>query len=72
MPSLFKNIGKLLVDNLNEFLDENYLLNSNYSEFQSNDSSIYQLIAIMHGIFTAFDAYPFLVVHGAFKGEGVQ
>ena len=27
MPNLFKNIGKLLVDSLYEFLDENYLLN---------------------------------------------
>ena len=66
MPICSKIFEKLLLDSVYEFLDKNSLLNSNQSGFRPNDSSIHQLTAITHDIFTAFDANPSLVVRGAF------
>ena len=56
----------MLFDSIYEFLDKNSLLNSNQSWFRPSDSSIHQLIAITHDIFTVFDANPSSVVRGAF------
>ena len=66
LPICSKIFEKLLFDSIYEFLDRNSLLNSNQSGFRPNDSSIHQLIAITHDIFTAFDANPSLIVRDAF------
>ena len=66
LPICSKIFEKLLFDSMYEFLDKNSLLNSNQSWFRPNDSSIHQLIAITHDIFTVFDANPSSVVRGAF------
>ena len=55
----------MLFGSIYEFLDQNSLLNSNQSGFRPNASSIHQVIAITHDIFTAFDVNPSLVVRGA-------
>ena len=52
----------MLFDSIYEFLDQNCLLRDSQSGFRPNDSSIHQLIAITHDIFTAFDVIPSLVV----------
>ena len=56
----------MLFDSIYEFLNKNCLLRDNQSGFRPNDSSIHQLIAITHDIFTAFDVIPSLVVRAAF------
>ena len=42
------------------------MLNGNQFGFQPKDSSVHQVIAITHKIFTVLDAYPTLVVPNAF------
>ena len=49
-----------------DFLDQNCLLNTNQSGFRPGDSSMNQITAITHNIFTAFDANWSLEVHGIF------
>ena len=63
---LLQNFWKLILDCIYDFLDQNGLLKANQSGFRPGDSSIHQLIAITHNIFTAFDANPSLEVCGIF------
>ena len=57
---------KSIFDSIYDFLDQNCLLNTNQSGFRLGDSSINQITAITHNIFTAFDANLSLEVHGIF------
>ena len=66
LPICSKIFEKLVFDSIYEFLKKNNLFNNNQWGFRPNDSSIYQLIAITHNIFSAFDANPSLKVHDVF------
>ena len=56
LPVCSKVFEKLIVDCIYNFLDQNSLLNASQSVFRSCHSFIYELIAITHTFFTAFDA----------------
>ena len=49
-----------------DFINKNNLFNNNQSGFRPNVSYIYQLIAITHNIFSAFEASASLEVRGVF------
>ena len=66
LPVFSKIFEKLIFDCIYDFLDQNCLLKANQSGFRPVDSSINQLIAITHNIFTAFDIKPSLEVRGIF------
>ena len=66
LPICSKIFEKLIFDCIYDFLDQNCLLKANQSGFRPVDSSINQLIAITHSIFTAFDIKPSLEVRGIF------
>ena len=53
-------------DSLYEHLNVNNLLNPNQSGFRPGDSTINQLLSIVHTIFTAFDCNPTLDVRSVF------
>ena len=71
LPTCSKAFEKFLFDSIYEILDKNSSLDSEQSGFRPNDSSIHQLIAIAHDIFTAFDAKPSLVARGAFLNKSI-
>lgn len=71
LPTCSKAFEKFLFDSIYEILDKNSSLDSEQSGFRPNDSSIHQLIAIAHDIFTAFDANPSLVARGAFLNKSI-
>ena len=66
LPILGKIFEKLIFDNLYQHLDENGLLNPNQSGFSSDDSSVNQLLSIVHTISAAFDCNPTLDVRSVF------
>ena len=66
LPICSKIFEKLIFDCIYDFLDQNYLLNTNQSGFRPGYSCIHQLITIAHNIFIKFDANPFLEVRGIF------
>ena len=66
LPIFGKIFEKLIFDNLYQHLDENGLLNPNQSGFRSGDSSINQLLSIVHTISAAFDCNPTLDVRSVF------
>ena len=49
-----------------DFLEENYLLNSNQSGFRPNDSCKSQLLSVVHDIYSSFDCHPSPEVRGLF------
>ena len=55
LPIFGKILEKLSFDSLYEHLNVNNLLNPNQSGFRPGDSTITQLLSIVHTIFTAFD-----------------
>ena len=55
-----------MLDSLYEHLNVNNLLNPNQSGFRSGDSTINQLLSIVHTIFTAFDCNPTLDARSVF------
>lgn len=71
LPTCSKAFEKFLFDSIYEILDKNSSFDSEQSGFRPNDSSIHQLIAIAHDIFTAFDANPSLVARGAFLNKSI-
>ena len=66
LPKFGKIFEKLIFDNLYHHLDQNGLLNPNQSGFRSGDSSVNQLLAIVHTISAAFDCNPTLDVRSVF------
>ena len=72
---LEKILEELLFTSVMNFLDENYLLNSNESVLiespndwchSTNDSYESQLLSVVHDIYSLFDCYPLLEVRGMF------
>ena len=66
LPIFGKIFEKLIFDNLHQHLDENGLLILNQSDFRSGDSSINQLLSIVHTFSGAFDCNPTLDVRSVF------
>ena len=66
LPIFGKILEKLMFDSLYEHLNVNNLLNPNQSGFRPGDSTINQLLSIVHTIFTAFDCNPTLDVRSVF------
>ena len=58
LPILSKVMEKLIFDSLYEHLTFHEMLNPSQSGFHPGDSTINQLISIVHSIFTAFDCNP--------------
>ena len=56
----------MIYDSLYEHLTANELLNPNQSGFRPNDSTINQLISIVHTTFFAFDCNPPLDVRSVY------
>ena len=59
-------LEKLIFKSLFEYLDEQKLLSEHQSRFRPNKSCIYQLLSIVHDVYTAFHADPTLEVRGVF------
>ena len=66
LPIFGKIFEKMIYDTLCEHLTANELLNPNQSGFRPNDSTINQLLSIVHTIFTAFDCNPPLDVRSVY------
>ena len=50
--------GKLIFDAIYEYLCENQLLTLNQSGFRPGDSTVNQLLSIIHKIYSAFEELP--------------
>ena len=61
-----KIFERIIFDNIYRYLDKNKLLNTNQSEFRPKDSCVYQLIEIIHNIFSSFDCNPTLETRAVF------
>ena len=66
LPIFGKMLEKLMFDALYHHLISNNLLNPNQSEFRPGDSTINQLLSIVHAIFAAFDCNPPLDVRSVY------
>ena len=66
LPICSEIFEKLIFESICDFIDKNNLSKNNQSGFRPIDLCIYQLIAIAHNIFSAFDAKPSLEVCGIF------
>ena len=66
LPICGKRFEKIIFDTIFQHLMANKLLNPNQSGFMPGDSYIYQLISIIHEIYTSVDANPSLEVRGGF------
>ena len=67
LQTLFEKIfEKLIYDTVDGHLDTNDLLNPNQSRFRLDDSTINQLISIVHTIPEAFDCNPTLEVRSVY------
>ena len=66
LPIFRKILEKLMFDSLYSHLVSSKLLNPNQFSFRPGDSTINQLISIMHTIFTAFDCNPPLDVRSVY------
>ena len=53
---------RIIFNSIFQFIEENKLLNVNQFGFQPGDSCEYQLLSIVHNIFTGFDQNPPLEV----------
>ena len=62
LPSCGKIFAKLLFNSIFKFLDDNDLLSSNTSGFIPSGSCEYQLLSVVHDIYTSFDCCPSLEV----------
>ena len=58
--SLLPICGKILQRLIFKYIEENKLLSVHQSGFRCNDSSVNQLLSIVHNIYKALDAYPTL------------
>ena len=66
LPIFGKILEKLIFDSLYQHLNMNSLLNPNQSGFRPGDSTVNQLLSIVHSIFTAFDCNPTLDVRSVY------
>ena len=66
LPIFGKILEKFIYDSLFSHLERANLLNPNQSGFRPGDSTINQLLSIIHSIHSAFDCYPTLEVHSVF------
>ena len=66
LPIFGKSFEKFIFDGLYQHLDDNGVLNSNRSGYCPGDSSINQLLSIVHTISSAFDCNPTLDVRAVF------
>ena len=62
LPVSAKISEKLIFESLFEYIDEQKLLSKHQSGFRPNDSCTNQLLSIVHGIYTSFDADPTLEI----------
>ena len=58
LPIFGKILEKLLFDDIYEHLNANRLLSENQSGFRPGDSTVNQLLAIIHKIYYGFDQIP--------------
>ena len=58
LPIFGKILEKLLFDDIYEHLNANSLLSENQSGFRPGDSTVNQLLAITHKIYSGFDQIP--------------
>ena len=66
LPIFGKLFKKITFNRVYNFLLQEKLINPNQSDFCPSDSCVYQLIAITHKIFEAFDCNPSLEVRSVF------
>lgn len=66
LPLFGKMLEKLIFDTLYEHLNMHDLLNPNQSGFRPGDSTINQLLTIVHTVFEAFDCNPPLDVRSVY------
>ena len=66
LPVFGKIFEKVIYSSIYEFLDKNSLLSPKQSGFRPGDSTINQLIAITHEIFSAFNCNPPLDVRSVY------
>ena len=68
LPICGKIFERILYNPLFLYLESNNLLTPHELGFHPNDSLIYQLLSIVHGIHADFDHNPLLEVQGHFFG----
>ena len=61
-----KLLEKLIFNSVFNFIDTRNMLSVHQSGFCPSESSVHQLISIVHNIYNAFDANPGLDVRGVF------
>ena len=66
LPIFGKILEKLIFDSRYPHLNTNCLLIPNQSGFRPGDSTVNQLLSIVHSIFTAFDCNPTLDVRSVY------
>ncbi len=66
LPVFGKMFEKVIYSSIYEYLEKNGLLSAKQSGFRPGDSTINQLLAITHEIFTAFDCNPPLDVRSVY------
>ena len=66
LPIFGKILEKLIFDSLYQHLNMNSLLNPNQSGFRPGDSTVNQLLSIVHSIYTAFNCNPTLDVRSVY------
>ena len=66
LPVFGKILEKVIYSSIYEFLEKNSLLSAKQSGFRPGDSTINQLLAITHEIFSAFDCNPPLEVRSVY------
>ena len=64
--SVEKKFKTLIFNSLFEYINRYNLLSAHQSGFGAKYSCVNQLLSIVHGIYTAFDAYPTLESHAVF------
>ena len=66
LPVRGKIFERIIFNSLYEYVKENKPLSVHQPGFQPNDSCASQLLAIVHNLYKAFDAYPTLETRGVF------
>ena len=66
LPVCGKIFKRLIFNSLFKYLEDNKLLSVHQSGFRSSDSSVNQLLSIVHNLYKAFDAYCTLETRGVF------
>ena len=66
LPICGRTLEKILFNSIYKFLEENNLFCEHQSGFRPSDSCEYQLLTVVHDIYTSFDCNPPLDVTGIF------